>query len=98
MERRAKVEIFEEIRREHEFGSGTIKGVARKLGVHRRMVRQALANAQAPERRGSEQQPRDLPISGRRTGRPTTPDRFDCGRQIGRGNHEIDQTRLFRGL
>jgi transposase len=42
---RAKVELFEEIRREYEFGVGTIKGVARKLGVHRRMVREALANA-----------------------------------------------------
>ena len=39
MERRAKVELFEEIRREYEFGIGTIKGVATKLGVHRRMVR-----------------------------------------------------------
>jgi transposase len=39
------VELFEEIRREYEFGVGTIKGVARKLGVHRRMVRDALANA-----------------------------------------------------
>jgi ActR/RegA family two-component response regulator len=42
MERRAKVELFEQIRREYEFGVGSIKGVARKLGVHRRMVRQAL--------------------------------------------------------
>jgi hypothetical protein len=32
MERRAKVELFEEIRREHEFGIGTIKRVARKRG------------------------------------------------------------------
>ena len=51
MERRAKVELFEEIRREYEFGEGTVLGVARKLGVHRRMVRQALANAEPPERR-----------------------------------------------
>jgi len=58
MERRAKVELFEEIRREHEFGIGTIKGVARKLGVHRRMVRQALANAQPPERRRTERERR----------------------------------------
>ena len=43
MERRAKVELFEQIRREYEFGVGTIKGIAAKLGVHRRMVRQALA-------------------------------------------------------
>jgi hypothetical protein len=39
------VELFEQIRREYEYGVGTIKGVARKLGVHRRMVREAIANA-----------------------------------------------------
>ena len=39
------MELFEEIRREYEFGVGTIQGVARKLGVHRRLVREALANA-----------------------------------------------------
>lgn len=42
---RAKVELFEEIRREYEFGAGTVLGVAKKLGVHRRMVREALGNA-----------------------------------------------------
>ena len=31
MERRAKVELFEQIRREYEFGEGTVLGVARKL-------------------------------------------------------------------
>ena len=36
MERRAKVELFEEIRREYEFGVGSVRAVARKLGVHRR--------------------------------------------------------------
>ena len=35
MKRRAKVELFEEIRREYEFGIGTVRGVARKLGVGR---------------------------------------------------------------
>jgi transposase len=45
------VELFEEIRREYQFGAGTIKGVARKLGVHRRQVRQALADALPPARR-----------------------------------------------
>ena len=59
MERRAKVELFEQIRREYEFGAGTVLGVARKLGVHRRMVRQALANAQPPERKRTE---RERPI------------------------------------
>lgn len=39
------MELFEQIRREYEHGVGTIKGVARKLGVHRRMVREAIANA-----------------------------------------------------
>jgi transposase len=43
--RRARVELFEEIRREYEFGVGTIQGVARKFGVHRRMVREALGSA-----------------------------------------------------
>jgi hypothetical protein len=41
----AKVELFEQIRREYEFGVGSIIGVAKKLGVHRRMVREAIGNA-----------------------------------------------------
>jgi transposase len=51
VDRRAKVELFEQIRREYEFGAGTIKGIARKYNVHRRMVRQALADARPPERK-----------------------------------------------
>lgn len=63
MERRAKVELFEQIRREYEFGVGTIKGVARKLGVHRRMVRQALSDAEPPARRQAERErPALLPL------------------------------------
>ena len=45
------MELFEEIRREYTHGAGTIQGVSRKLGVHRRLVRQALVNAVPPERK-----------------------------------------------
>lgn len=45
------MELFEAIRREYRFGVGTIKGVARKLGIHRRMVREALADAVPKERK-----------------------------------------------
>ena len=45
MDWRAKVELYEQIRREYEFGAGTIIGIARKLGVHRRMVREAVRSA-----------------------------------------------------
>ncbi len=51
MERRLKVELFEQIRREYKWGEGTIAGTARKFGVHRRMVRQALESALPPERK-----------------------------------------------
>ena len=48
------MELFEEIRREFEFESGSVRAVAKKLGVHRRMVRQALADATPPERKVPE--------------------------------------------
>lgn len=51
MERRRKVELFEQIRREYEFGCGTIIGTAQKFSVHRRMVRQAIESAVPPERK-----------------------------------------------
>ena len=50
MDWNAKVDLFERLRREHEFGIGTVAGVAAKFGVHRRMVRQALASALPPAR------------------------------------------------
>jgi transposase len=60
---RAKVELFEEIRREYEFGVGTILGVAKKLGVHRRMVREALGNAVPARRKKPERKrPRLAPV------------------------------------
>jgi hypothetical protein len=50
MDRRRKVELFEEIRRGHAAGE-TIRELARKHGVHRRMMRQAIASAMPPERK-----------------------------------------------
>src|SRR5437588_495165 len=55
---KASVELFETIRREYEFGVGSIQGVARKLGVHRRLVREALASAVPAERRKPPQRAR----------------------------------------
>jgi transposase len=54
--RRAKVELYEQIRREYEHGSGTIRAVSRKLGVHRREVRLALASAIPAERKVPERE------------------------------------------
>ena len=47
------MELFEQMRREYEHGVGTIKGVARKFGVHRRMVREALGSAIPQDRKQS---------------------------------------------
>ena len=57
MDWRSKVELFERIRREYEFGIGTIAGVAKKLGVHRRMVREAIGSA-LPKPRKKPERPR----------------------------------------
>ena len=48
------MELYEQIRREYEFGVGSIIGVARKLGVHRRMVREAVRNAVPAQRKKTE--------------------------------------------
>jgi len=58
---KASVELFETIRREYEFGVGSIQGVARKLGVHRRLVREALASAVPAARKRPE---RARPVMG----------------------------------
>ena len=50
------MELYEQIRREYEFGAGSIIGVARKLGVHRRMVREAVRSA-LPTRRKKTERP-----------------------------------------
>ena len=46
------MELFEEIRRGYAAGE-TILGLAKKHGVHRRVVRQAIASAIPPEKRKS---------------------------------------------
>ena len=51
------MELFEQIRRDYEFGVGTIAGVAKKLGVHRRMVREAIGSA-LPRPRKKTERPR----------------------------------------
>ena len=45
------MEIFEQMRREYEHGGQTIRAIAKKFQVHRRMVRQAIANAMPPARK-----------------------------------------------
>ncbi len=44
------MELFEQIRRAYDSGVGTIQGVAREFGVHRRLVREALGSAVPMER------------------------------------------------
>jgi hypothetical protein len=57
---RTKVELFEQIRREYEFGVGTIAGVAKKLKIHRRMVREAIGSAVPVSRKNVERPRRKL--------------------------------------
>src|SRR5208282_5459948 len=61
--RRNKVELYEQIRREYEHGAGTIRAVARKVGVHRREVRRALTSAVPAKRKKPERQrPKLAPV------------------------------------
>ena len=60
--------LFEEIRREYEFGIRTIAGVSKKLKVHRRMVREAV---------GSKKNTIDRRIKEARLPRVKTLEEFD---------------------
>jgi hypothetical protein len=56
VDRRAKVELYEQIRREYEHGGGTIRGIAKKMGIHRRMVREAVLSAVPVKRKTRERE------------------------------------------
>src|SRR5450631_518090 len=47
----SRVELFEKIRRDREFDGLSTHALARRYGVHRRTVRQALGSAVVPERK-----------------------------------------------
>jgi transposase len=53
---RSRVEQFENIRRQHRDEGASIRELARRHGVHRRTVRQALESAVPPARKTSERQ------------------------------------------
>ena len=69
------MELFEQIRREFEFGVGTISGVSRKLGVHRRMVREALSSAVPAESKPQQRRLRKLEATSGVIDRILTEDR-----------------------
>ena len=53
----SRVELFEKIRRDREFADLSLHALARRYGVHRRTVRQALESSLPPERKRPEGRP-----------------------------------------
>jgi transposase len=53
----SRVECFEQIRRDHELRGLSIRELARRHGVHRRAVRQALESATPPPKRKPRRRP-----------------------------------------
>lgn len=54
MLKRSKVKLYEQIRKAHEREELSVRELARRVGVHRRDVRQALASAVPPDRKVPE--------------------------------------------
>ena len=54
MAKRAKVELYEQIRKAHDRDELSIRGLSRHFGVHRRMVREALESPTPPPRKAVE--------------------------------------------
>jgi transposase len=67
MKRRSKVELFERIRRDSRLEGLSIRGLARRHGVHRRLVREALASAVPAERKTPQRTPTALTAAHRAT-------------------------------
>ncbi len=67
MQRRSKVELFERIRRDSRLEGLSIRALARRHGVHRRMVREALESAVPAERKTPQRTPTVLTAAHRAT-------------------------------
>ena len=57
MAKRSRVELFEQIRKVHEREDVSVRELARRFRVHRRTVREALASAVPPARKGPPPRP-----------------------------------------
>ena len=95
------MELFDEIRRQYEFGAGTVQGVANKLRVHRRRVRQALqrrCRRSARNRNGLARSWNPLLHSSTAFWKATGGRRVNSGtRRIGSGNGFARKSQLRGG-